>query len=313
MSAWPKLVGFAAVLAAAFAAAFTAGSSADPVAGGASPDDRHRMPATSHDAGGDRHRGEDRHGDAGERSRTAAALPGLAVSDAGYSLQPAATSLPDGPGVPFEFQVTGPDGAPVTSYVEKHEKELHLVVVRRDLATFAHVHPVRAADGTWRVPLDLRDAGTYRVFADFQPVGTDRGLTLGVDVSVAGSFGPVPLPAPARTTSVDGFTVSVDGAQDVRAGEETELAFSVTRGGREVTDLQPYLGAFGHLVSLRSGDLAYLHTHPVAEAHGDQRGGPTVRFATEFPTAGTYRLFLDFRVDGTVRTAALTVSVEEDS
>jgi hypothetical protein len=44
-------------------------------------------------------------------------------------------------------------------------------------------------------------------------------------------------------------------------------------------------------VSLRTGDLAYLHTHPADEAHGDQRGGPTVRFGTEFPTAGTYRAF----------------------
>ena len=58
------------------------------------------------------------------------------MSEAGYTLRPAATSLPAGQAVPFAFQVTGPDGAPVTSYAEKHEKELHLVVVRRDLATF---------------------------------------------------------------------------------------------------------------------------------------------------------------------------------
>jgi hypothetical protein len=78
-----------------------------------------------------------------------------------------------------------------------------------------------------------------------------------------------------------------------------------------VTSLQPYLGAFGHLVSLRDGDLAYLHTHPAAEAHDGDRGGPTVAFATEFPTAGSYRLFLDFKADGKVHTAEFTVTVAD--
>jgi hypothetical protein len=212
--------------------------------------------------------------------------------------------------VPFAFRITGPDGEAVTAYEEKHEKELHLIVVRRDLAGFQHVHPTLAANGTWTVPLDVPSGGTYRVFADFEPTGLGRGVTLGTDLSVAGTFEPAPLPPPAATTSVDGFDVTVEGVERVRAGQETEIAFTVSRGSREVTDLQPYLGAFGHLVSLRTGDLAYLHTHPVG---GDAHGGPTVRFATEFPTAGTYRLFLDFQVDGVVRTAELTISAGKES
>lgn len=310
-----KLSGFAAGLAAAFAAAFVAGASADPVA----PDtDRPRggMATPGHEAEGP---GTDGHGTPGghEDGSGSAALPGLAVSDAGYTLDPAAATLPRGRRVPFAFRITGPDGEAVTAYEEKHEKELHLIVVRRDLAGFQHVHPTLAADGTWTVPLDVPSGGTYRVFADFEPTGLGRGVTLGTDLSVAGTFEPAPLPPPAATTSVDGFDVTVEGVGRVRAGQETEIAFTVSRGGREVTDLQPYLGAFGHLVSLRTGDLAYLHTHPVEDAHGDAdgdaHGGPTVRFATEFPTAGTYRLFLDFQVDGVVRTAELTISAGKES
>lgn len=83
----------------------------------------------------------------------------------------------------------------------------------------------------------------------------------------------------------------------------------MNRNGEPLTQLEPYLGAFGHLVSLRTADLAYLHTHPAQEATAGERGGPQVRFGTTFPTAGTYRLFLDFRVDGAVRTAEMTVEV----
>ena len=73
-----------------------------------------------------------------------------------------------------------------------------------------------------------------------------------------------------------------------------------------MTDLQPYLGALGHLVAIRNGDLAYLHVHPLEDA--DDSGGPQVRFAVEVPTAGTYGLFFDFSHGDEVRTAS-TIAV----
>jgi hypothetical protein len=75
-----------------------------------------------------------------------------------------------------------------------------------------------------------------------------------------------------------------------------------------VTDLQPYLGAYGHLVALRSGDLAYLHVHPDGTPEdGSTRPGPDVVFYAAVPSAGTYHLYLDFKHQGVVRTAAFTV------
>jgi hypothetical protein len=87
-------------------------------------------------------------------------------------------------------------------------------------------------------------------------------------------------------------------------------AFGAVLGdGQPVTDLQPYLAAYGHLVALREGDLAYLHVHP-EEAPGDGRtpAGPEIVFTAQVPSAGTYRLFLDFRHGGRVHTAAFTVA-----
>ena len=136
------------------------------------------------------------------------------------------------------------------------------------------------------------------MFADFVPAGGE-GLTLGADLTVPGDYRPVALPAPANETRVDGFDVSFDG--ELVAGTESELTVTVTRDGEPVTDLQPYLGALGHLVAIRDGDLAYLHVHPLDEADGP--GGPRVRFAVEVPTAGTYGLYFDFSHGDEVRTA----------
>ena len=90
------------------------------------------------------------------------------------------------------------------------------------------------------------------------------------------------------------------------AGEPTKLAFEVSRG-REPVEVDDYLGAKCHLVALREGDLAYLHTHPSGAGHGKGHGGgEAIRFETEFPTAARYRLFLQFKHEGEVHTTALT-------
>jgi hypothetical protein len=87
------------------------------------------------------------------------------------------------------------------------------------------------------------------------------------------------------------------------------LTLTVTRNGTSVTDLEPYLGAYGHLVALRSGDLAYLHVHPEGTpGDGETDPGPEVVFYTEVPSAGRYHLYLDFKHQGVVRTAAFTVT-----
>jgi hypothetical protein len=232
-----------------------------------------------------------------EQGTTTTDLPGgLATSLDGYTLVLDRTTYRPGTRE-LAFRVEDADGAAVTDYEVAHDKRLHLVVVRRDFRGFQHVHPVLDAAGTWRVPVDLTP-GAWRVLADFVPAGGEQ-VVLGSDVAVAGRTDAAPPTPPSRTATVDGYTVTLDG--DLVAGEHTTLALSVTRDGRPVTDLEPYLGAYGHLVALREGDLAYLHVHPE-----DGPAGPTVEFGAEVPSAGRYHLYLDFRHDGVVRTAAFT-------
>jgi hypothetical protein len=218
---------------------------------------------------------------------------GLQVSERGYTLRLSAPTAPAGRS-PLSFAVLGRDGRPVTAYDVTHEKELHLIVVQRDLSGYEHLHPTRDAAGTWTAPVQFRP-GSYRVFADFQPAGGSESLTLGSDLTVAGTARPGVLPDPAPESVVDDYTVRIDG--ELTAGAMSRLSFDVTRAGRPVPDLQPYLGAAGHLVALRAGDLAYLHVHPA---------GDGLSFDIEVPSPGTYRLYLDFKHGGVVRTAEFT-------
>ncbi|MER7366182.1 hypothetical protein [Nonomuraea wenchangensis] len=230
---------------------------------------------------------------------------GLQVSEYGYTLNPLTTSIKPGEPAEFRFTVTGPAGKPVTDYQVEHDKKLHLIVASRDLKTFQHVHPEMAPDGVWSVKLTLPKAGPYRAFADFAPAG-GIGLTLGADLAVGGDYQPEALPEESRTATVDGYEVTLDG--DLAPGRSSKLTLKVSKDGEPVTDLQPYLGAYGHLVALRARDLAYLHVHPDGEpGDGKTEPGPEIVFYAEVPSTGDYRLFLDFQHQGKVRTADFTV------
>jgi hypothetical protein len=231
-----------------------------------------------------------------------AALPagGLLVSQDGYTLEVPDRTIGDDP---FTFTIDGPDGRPVTRYEELHDRELHLILVSRDLDDYLHVHPERDATGTWSTDLPDLAPGSYRAFADVQPAGAED-MTLGIDVVVPGPADTPGAPPVAATDEVDGFEVRVDGA--LAGGEESELVVTVRRGG-EVVTTEPYLGAAGHLVAVRDGDLAYLHVHPLDE----EPSGP-VRFAVEVPSDGTYALFFDFQVGGEVRSARFVLEAGDE-
>ena len=286
MSTPLRVAAFVTALVAAFAVAWGGGRLVGPV---------DTEPVAAHsDMEGD-------HSSHGSAS-TAADVGGLTARADGFTLALADRTLPAGR-TRLDLQVLTSSGRPLLDYTREHEKNLHLIVVRRDLTGFQHVHPtLDRATGTWSVDVRLTP-GVWRVVADLTPEGWD-GIALADDVSVAGDFEPVGLPADTRTATVetsDGtYTVTLDG--DTAPGADTVLTTTVELDGEPVTDLEPYLGAYGHLVAIRSGDLGYLHVHP--EEGGP---GPGIDFATAFPTPGTYALFLDFQHRGRVHTAAFTV------
>jgi Domain of unknown function (DUF4396) len=232
---------------------------------------------------------------------------GLSASSNGMTLRLATTRLEPGERGTLRFSIVGSGGQAVRDFEVEHERRLHLILARHDLTGFQHLHPRLRADGSWTTAVTIAEPGSYRVFADFKRDG--RNETLATDLTVAGRAAARPLPAPSATaTTADGYEVAVEGTGS-RAGEPTELSFTVSRNGEPV-EPEPYLGAGGHLVALREGDLAYLHVHP-SEGGGHGAGhGMAVSFDTEFPSADSYRLFLQFKHEGKVHTAAFTRAVE---
>jgi hypothetical protein len=178
------------------------------------------------------------------------------------------------------------DGAPVTSFTDAHGALLHLVVVRRDLSHFQHLHPWLAPDGTWTTDVDLAAPGVWRILVDATPATAGGPIVLGTDIVVPGDATDQSIPAPDDSVEIDGLSVQRHG-----------MHFIIS----PVDNLDTYLGQAAHLIALREGDLAYQHLHPDTDELG------SVMFSGALPGPGTYRLFLQFINADQVVTVPFTV------
>ncbi|WP_103380865.1 heavy metal translocating P-type ATPase [Pseudonocardia dioxanivorans] len=226
-------------------------------------------------------------------------------------------------GVPTRVSVrVTADAAPVDDIALSHEAWTHLIVTRSDLGTFAHVHPVpTGVPGELAVDVVFPTGGSYALHAEFRRQGELASVLARSEVDVAGD--PVEqervLPGP-RETVVDGVRVGLRG--DVVAGEASDLTVTLADAatGRPLDDLQPYLAAPAHVVTLRADGRGFAHGHAeVIDADGDPvlatpgtRYGPELGFHPRLPAPGTYRMWVQVRVaDGRVLTAPFTVTAEE--
>lgn len=218
-------------------------------------------------------------------------------SDLRVSTMP--TNPTAGQPVELSLQIQRPDKQTVTRFEPLHEKLAHLILVREGLDEFAHLHPDVGDDGTLRITHTFPKGGQYRLFVDYQPVGGRPSLAAG-QLTVAGESSPAPELTPNAAEPV------ADGALRARvelepAKEATRLTFRITdAGGNAVDDLQPYLGAMGHLVVIKAGTLEYVHAHPVGDAMSAPGG--VVTFEAHLPSAGLYKAWGQFRHEDRVLT-----------
>jgi hypothetical protein len=238
---------------------------------------------------------------------------GLAKSASGHTLALQSSTLPADKAGSLRFQITGTGGKAVTEFEVDQTKRMHFYLIRSDLTGYQHVHPSMADDGTWTAPMAAANPGSYRAYASFitkDGAGKALPVVLGDTVTVPGTAQTETLPAPSKTATVDGYTLTLSGAEPM-AGMEHTLTVKVSKDGKPVTDLQPYLDTYAHLTAFRQGDMAFAHLHPEGTEHGAPSGpgGPTLTFAAQLAKPGKYRLFLQFQTGGDLHTAALTLDV----
>ncbi|ASS73685.1 hypothetical protein CIG75_00965 [Tumebacillus algifaecis] len=200
-------------------------------------------------------------------------------------------------------------GSAVEKFDVSHEKLMHLIVVSKDLAYFDHLHPKYLGGGDFEVTTTFPSGGAYKLIADYVPSGASKSTqTSWLNVEGGGATS-VPLRVdPTNSKVIDGVKVALNFEQ-VKAGRDTKLSFVFSNAATQapINDLEPYLGAVGHVVILSAGTDHYLHVHPVDE----QAQGPEAAFMTNFPVQGIYKIWGQFQRGGKVFTVPFVVEVQE--
>jgi hypothetical protein len=219
-------------------------------------------------------------------------------------LQVSPKQIPAGRELQLTFRSRDPKtGKPVTKFEVVHEKLFHLFIVSHDLQYFAHVHPEPRSDGSFSLRTTLPKPGIYRLLADYYPTGGVPQL-LPKTIATAGYSGPLlpaelaPDLAPQRSENLE-VELTTDPPQPI-AGKKTLLFFKL----KPASGLEPYLGAWAHMLAVSNDLVDMIHTHPsIAD------GGPDVQFDLYFPREATYRIWVQFQRLGKVNTVVFTVPV----
>jgi hypothetical protein len=237
-------------------------------------------------------------------------------------------TTPGGAGTPTHVAITivQPDGTPLTKF--KHgsgpHTGVHVIFVRRDLADIVHRHPPIAADGTIDDTVTFPAGGPYHLVVDVYPQQSDPqpNFQLFGETRIPGAYDPQPLPAPSATLHTHGYTFTLHRKPRLRAIDPAFLKFTVTRPNGTPAQFSPWYGALAHAIFFRAGTLDYFHTHVCAPGAGGCTsvfGGAKVTGTSAtpgkltvgvlVPVPGTWRLFLQCRVDGLILTAPFTLRV----
>jgi hypothetical protein len=211
-----------------------------------------------------------------------------------------------------QYQIDGK--TPILKYDVDMQKLIHLVVVRDDFATFAHIHPAfDATTGTFSQPFTKEANHRYYVYADTMPHGIGQQVfrfTLESDGPPA-NLQPSLGVSPASTT-VGPYTVTL-ARTTLAASRPQTLDVSISENGKPASDLHTYLGAAAHAVFINTATLAYVHVHPMVRGTSMTMGmagpaGPLMQMTVPGLPAGVYKLWLQFRGAGSqVYTAPFTL------
>lgn len=218
------------------------------------------------------------------------------------------------------YKIKDDQGTIIKDFDVVHEKVMHVITVRKDLEYFQHIHPeFNKATGEFTIPVAFATEGDYRIFADFTPSSGQMGpegerlpVTIFQDVAVGNraKYKPQPIGGTERIKTSSGYSIAMTPNTDLLISKsEVGVTFEIKKDGKLITNLQKYLGALGHTVVLREGDLQFIHAHPTQSPDSIQEGKVTFRIM--FPEAGNYKLFFQFQHEGKITTSDFVVNVSE--
>lgn len=197
-------------------------------------------------------------------------------------------------------------GKVIEAFSAVHEKEMHLLAIKKDLSVFQHLHPHYVGKGRFQVKTTLPKAGRYKLYADFLPEGANQQLASHELVVNGSETREEVVPDKLLRKEVDDLTIELI-LPKAKVNEHLSLIFTLSdNDGNPITELEPYLGSAGHVVIVSEDMNEFLHVHPVDE----KTKGPDVEYMTSFPRSGLYKIWGQFKYKQKIYTVPFAIEVK---
>lgn len=240
------------------------------------------------------------------------------------------SNIKPGQATKITYKIVNEKKEVLKDFAVAHEKLMHFILVRKDLQQFQHLHPdFNQQTGEFSINITFPTDGPYRLFPDFTPTPENPQklpvtVTYDVNVGDLGKYKPQAVNTDTNSTkTVDGYTVYYDFPETIKAQTQIDYDLSVEKDNSYV-NLEQYLGAMGHGVIIKEGNLDFIHTHAGemdmagmdnmgTDSMGQMNHGGepnVIDFSTSFPEPGTYRIFTQFQVKGKVITTDYAVRAQ---
>ena len=233
-------------------------------------------------------------------------------------LELSADATPIQAGKPVRFRLTAKDahGESIREFEYVHERPIHFLVASDDLAEFDHIHPELAPDDSYQVTHTFAHGGRYRIWADYSLPG-EAPYVDEFDLRVAGPARASRKLAASRGLEAEAGSLRVRLApsQPLRAGADIPVTLKLAGS---IQTLEPYLGAWAHVIVIGKDPRTFQHAHPVETAtvltpvHTHAAAGPPpdeIHIVASFPSPGLYKLWAQFQQGGKVLTVPFVLSV----
>ncbi len=210
------------------------------------------------------------------------------------------------------FKVLGENGQELKPDDLKiqHEQKIHLILVRDDMTGFQHLHP-EFRDGIWHVPTTFKDQGIYNMYVDIAPVQEDP-LVLHLPLKINGDTKNPQIPEPSKDLTVQNgaYEAKLTIDQPIQSKQEKTWTFILTKNGKSVVHVEPYLGAYGHVVELQHGNPKdFFHVHPITQ---EQPKDGKIQFLGSFPNKGRYTIYAQFNIENEIQTFPITIDIQDE-
>lgn len=195
-------------------------------------------------------------------------------------------------------------GKPITSQelAVKFTEKMHIFVIDQTLQDYHHIHPTPTNNpGEFVFNFTPNTNNSYNVWTDIKLLRDDQSHRLKSTIPSARSQN-IRTHIPTNTHTIsDGVTINWQSPSTLRKDTSTTVDVTLTDSmGNPITDLQPLMGAYAHLVGFSADGKSIVHTHPIGEepATANDRGGPTMRFHITPDFTGSSQFYLQFKRGG---------------